>query len=64
MEYWAWRVGMQLGFNASSSLMHPVKNGVNRLIYWLLLLQRHELAERFWTIVLKGRPQRTREMFD
>jgi three-Cys-motif partner protein len=61
MEYWAWRVRMELGLNSSSE-MHPVKNSVNRLIYWLLLLHRHKLAEKFWKIVLKGRPQRTQEM--
>ena len=61
MEYWAWRVRMELGLDASSE-MHPVKNSVNRLIYWLLLLHRHQLAKKFWDIVLKGRPQRTQEM--
>ena len=61
MKYWAWRVRMELGLNSSSE-MHPVTNGVNRLIYWLLLLHRHKLAEKFWKIVLKGRPQTTQEM--
>jgi three-Cys-motif partner protein len=62
MEYWAACVAEELQLDASSQ-MHPVKNSVNRLIYWLLLLSRHELAQRFWKIVLKGRPQSTREMF-
>jgi three-Cys-motif partner protein len=61
MRYWAWRVRMELGLNSSSE-MHPVKNSVNLLIYWLLLLHRHKLAEKFWKIVLKGRPQTTQEM--
>jgi three-Cys-motif partner protein len=61
MRYWAWRVQMELGLNSSSD-MHPVMNSVNRLIYWLLLLHRHKLAEKFWKIILKGRPQRTQEM--
>ena len=61
MRYWAWRVRMELPLNSSSD-MHPVTNSVNRLIYWLLLLHRHKLAEKFWKIVLKGRPQRTQEM--
>jgi three-Cys-motif partner protein len=62
MEYWAACVAEKLQLDASSE-MHPVKNSVNRLIYWLLLLSRHELAQKFWKIVLKGRPQSTREMF-
>jgi three-Cys-motif partner protein len=61
MRYWAWRVQMELGLNSSSD-MHPVMNSVNRLIYWLLLLHRHKLAEKFWKIILKGRPQRTQDM--
>lgn len=62
MEYWAACVAEKLQLDAASE-MHPVKNSVNRLIYWLLLLSRHELAQKFWKIVLKGRPQSTREMF-
>jgi three-Cys-motif partner protein len=62
MEYWAASVAEELQLDTSSE-MHPVKNSVNRLIYWLLLLSRHELAQKFWKIVLKGRPQSTREMF-
>jgi len=63
MEYWAACVAEQLGLDASSE-MHAVTNSVNRLLYWLMLLSRHELAKKFWKIVLTGRPQRTREMFD
>ena len=62
MEYWARCVAEQLGLNASSE-MHAVKNRVNRLIYWLLLLHRHTLAKKFWNIVLKARPQTTGDLF-
>jgi three-Cys-motif partner protein len=63
MEYWAGRVSSQLGLDASSE-MHAVKNSVNRLIYWLLLLHRHRLAAKFWKIVLNARPQTTGSLFD
>jgi three-Cys-motif partner protein len=62
MEYWARCVAEQLGLNASSE-MHAVKNRVNRLIYWLLLLHRHTLAQKFWEIVLKARPQTSGDLF-
>lgn len=62
MDFWATSVNSQLGLNASAE-MHPVKNSVNRLIYWLLLLHRHQLAKKFWDVVLKARPQSTRSMF-
>jgi three-Cys-motif partner protein len=39
--------------------MKVVKNTVNRDLYWLLLLSKHPLAERFWKAVLQyDEPQR------
>lgn len=61
MKHWADCVSGQLGLDASSE-MHAVLNNKKRVIYWLLLLHRHNLAKKFWKIVLKGRPQRTQEM--
>jgi three-Cys-motif partner protein len=55
MEYWARCIAEQLGLNASSE-MHAVKNRVNGLTYWLLLLHRYKLAKKFWQIVLKAKP--------
>jgi three-Cys-motif partner protein len=63
IRYWAWRVGMELGLDAASDDMHPIKNSKNRVLYWLVLLARHELAKKFWNATVKGRPQSTREMW-
>jgi hypothetical protein len=32
-------------------------------LYWLLLLYRHELAEKFWNIVLRYQPNQTGDLF-
>jgi three-Cys-motif partner protein len=61
IQYWGQSVTTQLGLDASSE-MHPVTNRVNRVIYWLMLLHRHKLAEKFWKIVLRGRPKMTQQM--
>lgn len=62
LEYWAWMVKCRVGLDLSGD-MHPIFNSVNRLIYWLALLHRHPLPEKFWKIVLKSRPQRTGNLF-
>jgi three-Cys-motif partner protein len=63
MEYWFDLVREQLSLNADSR-MHPVRNRVNRLLYWLMLLSRHKLADKFWKIVVNAQPNQTRELFD
>jgi three-Cys-motif partner protein len=62
IDYWGSLVIKQLDLNASEHL-HPIHNSKNRLLYWLLLLHRHELAEKFWKAVRDARPQQTRDMF-
>jgi hypothetical protein len=62
MDYWAKSIAAKLGLDASGD-MHPVKNSRNRTMFWLLLLHRHPLPKKFWDVILKGRPQSTREMF-
>jgi three-Cys-motif partner protein len=62
MDYWAKSVESNLALNAKSA-MHPVKNSRNALMYWLLLLYRHDLAGKFWNIVLNARPQSTGDLF-
>jgi three-Cys-motif partner protein len=62
MDYWAKYVESNLALNAKSA-MHPVKNSRNALMYWLLLLYRHDLAGKFWNIVLNARPQSTGDLF-
>lgn len=55
IEYWKGLVDT-LGMAASAE-MHPIHNSVNRVMYWLLLISRHDLAQKFWKIVLKSGPQ-------
>lgn len=60
-EYWKDLVD-GLGLEASTKL-RAIKNGVQRDLYWLLLLYRHDLAEKFWNIVLRYQPNQTRDLF-
>lgn len=62
VEYWQSKVDA-IGVETSMRL-HAMRNFQNQVIYWLLLLHRHELAEKFWNIVLKHQPNQTRELFD
>jgi three-Cys-motif partner protein len=62
LEFWAKNVESHLELNTKSA-MHPIKNSKNALMYWLLLLYRHDLAGKFWNIVLNARPQRNGELF-
>jgi three-Cys-motif partner protein len=61
-EYWKSLVD-GLGLEASTKL-RPIKNSVHRDLYWLLLLYRHNLAEKFWDIVLRYQPNQTGDLFD
>jgi three-Cys-motif partner protein len=63
MSYWSERVSSELSLDATSK-MRPVHNRVNRLLYWLMLLHRHKLADKFWSAVLGAQPYQTRDMFD
>jgi len=52
IEYWKTlvdRMGM-----AASPEMHSIRNSVNGDVCWLLLIARHELAQRFWRMVLRA----------
>ncbi len=55
--YWKTLVD-QLGTDATAE-MKAIRNSVNRDLYWLLLLSRHQLAKKFWTIVLRSDQQRS-----
>lgn len=46
-----------------STEMHVVKNSMNRALYWLIMLSRHKLAQKFWKIALKSEPQKGFEGF-
>jgi len=62
VEYWKSQVdaiGME-----TSTRFHSMRNFQNQVIYWLLLLYRNDLAEKFWNIVLKHQPNQTRGLFD
>lgn len=61
VEYWKSLVD-EMGLEASAK-MHAVKNSVQRELYWLLLLYRHGLAEKFWNIVLRYQPNQTGDLF-
>jgi three-Cys-motif partner protein len=56
IDYWKTLVDA-MGLDAQAE-MKAVKNSVNRDLYWLLVLSRHPLAEKFWKIVLESDPQR------
>jgi three-Cys-motif partner protein len=60
-EYWKSLID-GLGLEASTKL-RAIKNGVQRDLYWLLLLYRHDLAEKFWNIVLRYQPNQTGDLF-
>jgi three-Cys-motif partner protein len=62
IDYWKRCVDAR-GISASAR-MRAIKNSVNREMYWLLLLSRHPLAEKFWNIVLKYQPNQTGSLFD
>jgi three-Cys-motif partner protein len=48
----------EMGMEASADLK-PVRNSNNRDLYWLLLIARHDLAQKFWRIALRSdTPQR------
>lgn len=56
VDYWKHLVD-QMGLEASAE-MKAIRNTVNRDLYWLLLLARHNLAQKFWKIVIESGPQR------
>jgi three-Cys-motif partner protein len=60
-EYWKRLVDM-LGL-ATSARMEQIRNSQNRDLYWLLLLARHDLAQKFFEIVLNTKQQRGFEGF-
>jgi len=63
IAYWKTLVD-SLGMNTSLEEMHAVKNRQNRELYWLLLLERNDLAKKFWKIVRKtSSPQQGFEGF-
>jgi len=56
IDYWKHRID-EMGMAASSE-MHAIRNSQNRDLYWLLMLSRHQLAQKFWKIALNQEPQR------
>lgn len=56
-EYWKTLVVEKLGMQTSARL-EQIRNHQNRDMYWLLLIARHELAQRFFKIVLNMKQQR------
>jgi three-Cys-motif partner protein len=56
-EYWKTLVVEKLGMETSARL-EQIRNNQNRDMYWLLLIARHELAQKFFKIVLSLKPQR------
>jgi three-Cys-motif partner protein len=50
LEYWRGLID-KMDMDARAELK-PVRNQNNRDLYWLLLVSRHELAKKFWKIVL------------
>jgi three-Cys-motif partner protein len=61
-EHWKTLVVDRLGM-ATSARMEQIRNRQNRDLYWLLLIARNQLAQRFWKIVLDTKPQRGFEGF-
>jgi three-Cys-motif partner protein len=55
-EYWKTLVD-KLGM-ATSVRMEQIRNRQNRDLYWLLLIARHDLAQKFFAIVLDTKQQR------
>lgn len=57
VEHWKTLVD-QMGMETSPE-MKQIRNTVNRDLYWLLLIARHDLAQKFFKIALKSsEPQR------
>lgn len=42
-----------MGMDARAE-MRAIKNSTNRDLYWLLLVSRHGLAKKFWSMALKA----------
>jgi three-Cys-motif partner protein len=56
IDYWKNLVD-GMGFKATAE-MKAIRNSRNRVLYWLLLISRHQLAQKFWKIVLESGQQR------
>lgn len=61
-EYWKMIAERDLQMTVTDAT-HAVVNSRNRSIYWLRLLTRSGLAEKFWKGALKAMPQQTPDMF-
>jgi three-Cys-motif partner protein len=60
-QYWKTLVD-KLGMAASAELKQ-IRNKQNRDLYWLMLIARHKLPQKFWKLVLEYEPQRGFEGF-
>lgn len=62
LQFWERKVENELRFRPTAE-SYAVVNSVNRTLYWLRLLTRHSLAEKFWKAVLRAMPNATPDMF-
>ena len=62
LQFWERKVETELRFRPTAG-SYAVVNSVNTTLYWLRLLTRHALAEKFWKAVLRAMPKATLDMF-